>query len=158
MADGYSHVRQAKSLGSKLRTDTPLLYDLTRNIADFKAIEQKLRNCLSSHGELLDQATPRLSQLRFESRAAFKAAEKKLESMINSEQARTALQDDIITLRSDRLVLPIKAEYKGQIPGIIHAVSDSGATLFVEPFTAVNSTNNWKAVSYTHLRAHETDS
>ena len=144
VADGYSHVRQAKSLGSKLRTDTPLLYDLTRNIADFKAIEQKLRNCLSSHGELLDQATPRLSQLRFESRAAFKAAEKKLESMINSEQARTALQDDIVTLRSDRLVLPIKAEYKGQIPGIIHAVSDSGATLFVEPFTAVNSTNNWK--------------
>lgn len=147
IADAYMHVRKAKTIGSKLRSETPLLRELTKGISDFKTAEREIRTSISLHGELLDQASPALPQLRFESRSAYRNAEEKLEAIINSDELAPALQDNVVTFRSDRLVVPIKSDFRGQVPGIIHGVSDSGATLFIEPFSAVGATNRWKEKS-----------
>ncbi len=144
VAEGIRYIRKAKSLGSKLSSETPLLAEIIKGISDFAQLETEIRRSVSTHGELLDQASPLLRELRVASRSAYRRAEEKLESIIESEQGLSAVQEPVITFRSDRLVLPIKSDFKGQIPGIIHGVSDSGATLFVEPFSSVEITNYWK--------------
>ena len=143
VADAIDLVRQAKALGSR-RRDTPLIHQLTRNIADLRPLERELRAKLTPSGELKDDASPLLRELRRESRQSYQRATRALEQIASSDMGADVLQDHMFTVRAERLVLPVKADFRGRLPGIVHGVSDSGATLFIEPLSNVGLTNAWR--------------
>ena len=143
VADTLDLTRRAKLVG-RSAAKTPLLRNLARGITDLRPLERELRAKLSPSGELLDGASPYLRQLRAESRGAYRSAIRALEVVIDSDLAAEVLQDRFYTVRSDRLVLPVKADFRGRLPGIVHGVSDSGATLFIEPLSNVTLTNAWR--------------
>ena len=147
VADALDLTRRAKNLGGLLTGKTPLLRNLARNIPDFRPLERELRSKLSPSGELLDDASSYLRQLRAESRDAYRRATRALEVILESDLASEVLQDRLFTVRGERLVLPVKADFRGRLPGIVQGVSDSGATLFVEPMSNVSLTNAWREAS-----------
>ena len=140
-------VRNAKVAGSRLQAMTPILRSIARNIPDLKGLEQEIRRKVTSSGELADDATPHLRQLRREGRAAYQKAVAGLEGFMESSLAKEVLQEQLITVRAERLVVPVKAEFRGRFQGIVHDVSDSGATLFVEPVANLQLTNTWREYS-----------
>lgn len=144
VADGLDVARAAKALGGAARSRTPLLRALTRNIADLRPLERELRAKLTPAGELKDDASPLLRHLRAESRDAYHRAAGGLQAYVDSDLGAEVLQDRLYTVRGGRLVLPVKADFKGRMPGIVHGSSDSGATLFIEPFSNVQRTNRWR--------------
>ena len=144
VADGLDVARSAKALVGAARSRTPLLRSLTRNIADLRPLERELRAKLTPAGELKDDASPLLRQLRTESRDSYHQAAGGLQAYVDSDLGAEVLQDRLYTVRGGRLVLPVKADFKGRVPGIVHGSSDSGATLFIEPFSNVHRTNRWR--------------
>ncbi len=144
IADAVDLIRRAKAVGSRLQGKTPSLRNIARNITDLRSLEGELRGKLTPSGELKDDATPYLRQLRHESREAYRRATRSLEAIAASDLGLGVLQDRLFTVRADRLVLPVKADFRGRLPGIVHGVSDSGATLFIEPMSNVPLTNAWR--------------
>jgi DNA mismatch repair protein MutS2 len=144
IADTLDLTRRAKTAAGRSDTKTPLLRALARNITDLRPLERDIRSKLSSSGELVDNASPYLRQLRHESRDAYKRATRALESIISSDTGSEVLQEGIYTVRAERLVVPVKSDFKGRLPGIVHGVSDSGATLFIEPLSNIGHTNAWR--------------
>ena len=147
VADAIDLTRRAKAEGGRLGAKTPLLRNLARNITDLRSLERELRAKLSGSGELVDDASPLLRELRNEGRDAYRRATRALELIADSQLGAEVLQDPQFTVRSERLVLPVKADFRGRLPGIVHGVSDSGATLFIEPLSNVVLTNRWREVS-----------
>ncbi|HEY8799780.1 MAG TPA: hypothetical protein VIM20_04220, partial [Candidatus Limnocylindrales bacterium] len=110
----------------------PLLHALARELHALPAIRSTLARSFDPVGELLDTASPRLGGLRAAVRVAYDRLRRRLESLVGSELGG-ALQDPIITLRNGRYVVPVKAEARAKVKGIVHDSSGSGATLFIEP-------------------------
>ena len=144
VADTLAMVRQVKALGASLKAQTPLLRSLARNVPDVKGLEQELRRHVTPSGELADDATPYLRQLREERRANYRRAMEALEKIVDSEMGHQLLQERLVTVRAERLVVPVKVEFRGRFPGIVHDVSESGATLFMEPVSTVGLCNAWR--------------
>ena len=92
----------------------------------------------------MDSASPGLAQIRLELRSAYDRLMSKLNDIVNSPSYRTALQEPIVTQRGGRYVVPVKAEFKGQVKGIVHDQSASGATVFMEPLVVVELANRWR--------------
>ncbi|HSL93679.1 MAG TPA: endonuclease MutS2 [Bacillota bacterium] len=110
-------------------------------LTPLKHVEDEIAACIGESGEVLDSASDKLRRLRADIRSIHGGIKNKLESMIRSATVQKYLQDAIVTVRNNRYVLPVKAEYKGQVPGIIHDQSASGATLFIEPMVIVDMNN-----------------
>ena len=144
VADALDAARRAKTLGGAQGARAPLLRNVARNIADLRPTEREIRAKLTPAGELRDDASPLLARLRAESRDAYQRAASALQARIDSGEAADALQDNLFTVRGERLVLPVKADFKGKVPGVVHGTSDSGATLFIEPFANVERGNRWR--------------
>ena len=125
----------------KLKPKYPILGDLASEIGRFSAIETAISSAIAQSGDVMDSASPTLARVRSEVKVIHSRLTEKLHSFIQSSQYRTAIQEPVITIRSDRYCIPVKAEYKGQIPGIVHDSSASGATLFVEPTAVVELGN-----------------
>lgn len=104
---------------------------------------QEIRRCLLSEDEVSDDASPRLRSIRRSMAAANDRIHSQLNSMVNGS-VRTYLQDAVITMRNNRYCIPVKAEYKGQVPGMIHDQSSTGSTLFIEPAAVVTLNNQLK--------------
>ena len=147
VADALDAARRAKTLGGAQGARAPLLRNVARNIADLRPLEREIRAKLGPAGELQDDASPLLSRLRAASRDAYQRAAGGLQAYIDSGEAADALQDSLFTVRGERLVLPVKADFKGKVPGVVHGTSDSGATLFIEPFSNVERANRWREAS-----------
>ena len=94
-------------------------------------------------GELLDTASPRLGGLRAAVRVAYDRLRRRLDSLVGAELG-SALQEPIVTLRNGRYVVPVKAEARSRVKGIVHDASGSGQTLFIEPLVAVELGNAWR--------------
>ena len=122
----------------------PLLRDLGRGLHPLPAISSTLARSFDPAGELLDTASPRLSGLRAAVRVAFDRLRRRLDSLVSSVELGGALQEPIVTLRNGRYVVPVKAEAKGRIKGIVHDASGSGQTLFIEPLVIVELGNAWR--------------
>ena len=135
--------------------ELPLLAGIAENIPDLAAIEQAISSAISPAGELLDDASPTLRQLRNDSRTAYSRLNDVMQRSLRRFQRRSLLQEPIITQRNGRLVLLIKAEMKSQTPGIVHDVSDSGATVFVEPMPAIDLGNRWRETKLAEEREEE---
>ena len=121
----------------------PLLRDLAKQLQPLPAIASTLARSFDPAGELLDTASPRLGGLRAAVRVAFERLRRRLDSLVASELGN-ALQEPIITLRNGRYVVPVKAEARTRVKGIVHDASGSGATLFVEPLVVVELGNAWR--------------
>ena len=104
-------------------------------------LEDKIVNSIPSEDEIADSASSELADIRRKMRAAAARVRESLQKIISAPSMAKFLQDPIITTRSDRYVVPVKAECKGSVPGLVHDVSSSGATLFVEPMAAVKANN-----------------
>jgi DNA mismatch repair protein MutS2 len=122
----------------------PLLRDLGRGLHPLPAISSTLARSFDPAGELLDTASPRLGGLRAAVRVAFDRLRRRLDSLVSSAELGGALQEPIVTLRNGRYVVPVKAEAKGRIKGIVHDSSGSGQTLFIEPLVIVELGNAWR--------------
>ena len=121
----------------------PLLRDLGRQLHPIPAIASTLARSFDPAGELLDTASPRLGGLRAAVRIAFDRLRRRLDTLVASELGG-ALQEPIVTLRNGRYVVPVKADARSRVKGIVHDASGSGQTLFVEPLVVVELGNAWR--------------
>ena len=108
------------------------------------ALETRLTNSIVSEEELDDNASGELADIRRKIRNSGLKIRSQLDSMIRSPQIQKYLQDPIVTIRDGRFVIPVKAEYRGEIRGLVHDTSSSGATFFVEPMSVVEANNEIK--------------
>ncbi|MDR0952224.1 MAG: endonuclease MutS2 [Oscillospiraceae bacterium] len=115
-----------------------------------KYLEERIFASIISEEEMADSASSELSDIRRHIRAALARIRDALQKVISSPSYAKALQEPIITTRSGRYVVPVKAEHKGEVPGLVHDVSSSGATLFIEPLAVVKGNNEVR-----ELRAQE---
>ena len=136
-------IRIAKSALTK-ESDQMRLAAMAVNLPSYKFIEDELNRCILNEDEMFDGASPALSRIRRELRVANEKVREKLNSMIRSSTYQQYLQDPIITMRNGRFVIPVKQEYRKQIPGLIHDQSGSGQTLFIEPAAVVELGNTFK--------------
>jgi DNA mismatch repair protein MutS2 len=122
----------------------PLLRNLGRGLHPLPAIASTLARSFDPAGELLDTASPRLGGLRAAVRVAFDRLKRRLDSLVGSVEMGGVLQEPIVTLRNGRYVVPVRAEAKGRVKGIVHDSSGSGQTLFIEPLVIVELGNAWR--------------
>ena len=120
-----------------------LFYALRAN----KFLEEKINTSIVGEDEIADSASPELTSIRRQMRAAAARARDALTKIISSPSYAKALQEPIITMRSDRYVVPVKADHKGAVPGLVHDISASGMTLFVEPMGAVKANNELRELN-----------
>jgi DNA mismatch repair protein MutS2 len=132
--------RLATALADERR---PLLRDLGRDLHPLPALRATLARSFDPTGEMLDTASPRLGGLRAAVRVAYDRLRRRLDSLVTSELGG-ALQEPIVTLRNGRYVVPIRAEARSRVKGIVHDASGSGQTLFVEPLVVVELGNAWR--------------
>jgi DNA mismatch repair protein MutS2 len=121
--------------------DLPYIKILTRNLRGFPELMNFLERALDQEGNVLDQASPLLAELRREIRQLEAQIRRKLEEIVREPRVSQFLQDDFITQRSGRWVIPVRMDSKTQIPGVVHDVSRTGETAFVEPLNIINLAN-----------------
>jgi DNA mismatch repair protein MutS2 len=129
---------------ARQRDRIPLLADIAARIEPCEGLASEISRCINGQGEVVDHASAKLATIRRELRTAHERLLEKLNRMIASARLAPYLQDALVTQRSGRYVIPIKADFKGRIPGIVHDSSSSGATLFIEPLSAVEMGNQWR--------------
>ena len=120
----------------------PKLEDLAYILTPIKNLENEIENAIVSEEEISDRASSTLRNIRRSLKEKNSSVREKINSIVRSNAKY--LQDAIYTMRGDRYVLPVKAEYKGAVPGLVHDQSSTGATLFIEPMSLVNLNNEIK--------------
>ncbi len=119
----------------------PLLQEWTEEIPDLRDLQEELQSAIGPRGEILDSASPELRRLRREISLVRARIRQALENLWEKEELRKIFQEQIITLRSERYVVAVKAEFKNTLPGIIHDHSQSRATFFIEPLATLEENN-----------------
>ncbi len=140
--------RTARSALVTERDNTPRLKEKASLLGCFRNLEDDITTAILSEDEIADKASNELANIRRHLRGATERIKERLNSMIRSSAYQKYLQDPILTMRNDRYVLPVKAEYRASVPGLVHDQSASGATLFIEPMAAVemgNELKQWEA-------------
>ena len=148
---GVLNTRELLQIASVLRTtrnvasysgvgeEKTCIHSIFKSLTPNKYLEEKISGAILSEDEIADNASAELADLRRKIRVTSGKAREVLQRIISS--SAKYLQEAIITIRSNRFVVPVKAEYKGSIPGLVHDVSASGSTYFIEPMGAVKANN-----------------
>lgn len=144
ISDLLSISKMVKSFIFRFRENAPTLYKIVFPVDDLSEIKKRIDFCITETGEINENATPEMRELSQKVRSVKNKIIKKLESYISSNEYSQMLMDSYYTQREDRYVLPIKAEYKSKIDGIVHDSSSSGATIFLEPEKLVELNNQLK--------------
>src|SRR3989440_1844532 len=134
--------RIARTLG-RLDESYPWLQAQRHRMGHFRGIINAITGAINDRGEVMDAASPALQRIRSELRVTHTRLVDRLNAMLASAQYRNAVQETLVTTRNGRYVIPIKAELKGQVKGIVHDQSSSGATLFIEPLAVTELNNQW---------------
>ena len=135
----------AARVGEALRSERPpLLHELGRSIKPMPQLRARLEQSLDPAGELLDSASPALGGLRRAVRVAYERLRSRLETIVHQTDIAGALQEPLVTLRNGRYVVPVRADARGRVKGIVHDQSGSGQTLFIEPLVVVELGNTWR--------------
>lgn len=133
--------RRMKSYLSECSEECTVLGEIREKLLTAKSLEDRINACIISETEIADDASADLSAIRRKMKNLNGKIKETLNSMIHSAHYKKFLQDPIVTMRSDRYVIPVRAEYKSEVPGIVHDTSSTGLTLFIEPMGVVNSNN-----------------
>ncbi|MCS7219761.1 MAG: endonuclease MutS2, partial [Anaerolineae bacterium] len=129
---------------TRLSGQFPRLAEIAARIEPCDSLVDEIGRCISERGEVLDAASPALARIRSEKRIVHTRLMNLLERLVASPEYAPYLQEAIITQRQGRYVIPLRVEFKGRIPGLVHDQSTSGATLFIEPLAAVELNNRWR--------------
>ncbi|MEA4810997.1 MAG: endonuclease MutS2 [Anaerolineaceae bacterium] len=124
--------------------ETPALKTMAEGLSDGSGLIDHINRTISERGEVLDSASAELKNIRSEMKVTHARLFERLERYINEPRSARMLQETLITTRNGRYVLPLRSEFKGQIKGLVHDQSSSGATLFVEPLVVVEWNNKYK--------------
>jgi DNA mismatch repair protein MutS2 len=130
-----------KSHLMNLPNELPLLSGLARDIVALDQLQKDIDGCLSPTGDLLDTASPKLVSVRHRMREVRQELLTHLQAIITSPRGRRIIQEPIVTEREGRYVIPVKVEFRRQIKGIVHDVSNTEATVFIEPWTTIEMQN-----------------
>lgn len=138
--------RKIKRFISKLTEDTslPILLSHSEQITELGFLEDKINACINEYGEVVDSASPELRTIRQQIRMFEGRVKEKLEQILRNASYQKMLQENIVTIRNSRYVIPVKQEYRSVFGGIVHDQSASGATLFIEPEVVVQINNQLK--------------
>lgn len=120
------------------------LQDLLVTLDPLTTLKNNIRRCIISEDEISDDASTNLKNIRRQIRVAGDRVHTELNALINSQSFRTYLQENVITTRNGRYCVPVKAEYKSQVPGMVHDQSSTGSTFFIEPMAIVRLNNEIK--------------
>jgi DNA mismatch repair protein MutS2 len=140
-------IRSLRVAIGKLKDKLPALWDIASGIKDLPHLESEIGRCLTPTGEILDSASEKLSSLRQQLKTAREEILGRLDSIIKSRHSQRFLQEPLIMMRHDRYVVPVKAEMRKEIKGIVHDISNTGATVFVEPLATVEMGNQLREVA-----------
>lgn len=144
-------IRVAQETVMSMKGRTPLLEGIAKDIPDLRDLSKEVFKFVSDQGEILSSATPKLARLRANVSKTFQRVMRAMERIANSSSTRQSLQSNAIATRGDRLVLEVRTDARDSIQGIVHDVSSSGSTLFVEPLKVVDLCNDWReTVAETH--------
>jgi DNA mismatch repair protein MutS2 len=146
---------QLRSALAKLSEELPLLWNIADGIAELHQLEKDIADCIAPTGELLDSASPKLAAVRQQWKEVRQQLLHSLEDIIRSPKRRRIIQEPIITEREGRYVIPIKVEFRREMKGIVHSVSNTGDTVFVEPWTAVEQGNTLRELALEETREIE---
>jgi DNA mismatch repair protein MutS2 len=124
-----------------IAADFPRLWDIAGGIVELRQIERDIAGCIDPAGEVLDTASPDLARIRQELRETRAQIMERLENIVNSPRGKRLLQEDVITEREGRYVILVKTENRHDIKGIVHDISNTGATVFMEPTVTVGLGN-----------------
>ena len=134
---------KAYSRGARSDLPSDSLDSMFEQLAPLTPLSSEIRRCILSEDEISDDASPALLQVRRNMKVTNDRIHTQLSGLVNGN-ARTYLQDSVITMRNGRYCIPVKAEYKGQVPGMIHDQSSTGSTLFIEPMAVVKLNNDMR--------------
>lgn len=150
IADLLTAARRAKEYFNADAAEKTAIDHLFLSLHGNRFLEEKIKRCLPDEDTVADAASPELADIRRHMRAAQAKSRQILQKIISSPTYGKILQETIITQRDGRFVVPVKAEHKGDLPGLVHDVSATGATVFVEPMGVVQANNE-----YVELEAKE---
>ncbi len=139
-------MRAAREAKDVLQTgdENSLLCNLANRLTSHRSVEEEIARCILAEDEISDNASAELNRIRRQMKIVGERVREKLNSMLRSMTTQKYLQEAVITIRNGRYVLPVKAECRSQIPGLVHDQSSSGATLFIEPSAVVELGNENK--------------
>ena len=127
---------------------TPILAGIVEDIPDLDELRRQIRRSIGEHGgEVLDSASEAIASIRRRLRPAYERVIESLNGIIQSPDDREALQDNVISVRGERLALQVKADMRHRVPGVVLDASNTGATLFIEPFATVELCNEWRELA-----------
>jgi DNA mismatch repair protein MutS2 len=121
-----------------------LLCNMANRLTSHRSVEEEVARCILAEDEISDNASSELNRIRRQMKIVNERVREKLNGMLRSPTTQKYLQEPIITIRNGRYALPVKAEHRSQVPGLVHDQSSSGATLFVEPAAVVELGNEYK--------------
>lgn len=134
-------LKNARTLKALTPEQTGTLTGYIESLVPDKTSEDRIFSSILSEDEMADGASPELATIRRKTRSAADRIKTTLQSMVHSGHYQKFLQDSLVTMRNGRYVVPVKAEHRGDVRGIVHDISSSGGTVFIEPETVVNANN-----------------
>ena len=145
VADVLMATRNMKNYcGNKDFEDDNVIVTMCQSLVPNKQLEDRIRMCIISEDEISDNASPALYDIRRKIRDTQNSIKDKLNDLIKSTKYQKYMQDPIVTMRGDRYCIPVKQEHRGDVQGLVHDASASGATLFIEPMSVVEANNGIK--------------
>jgi len=158
-AEDFLHISRCLYVFGKLLNYYDDSFEILRDyfscITRCEPLEREISRCIKDSGEISDNASPKLAEARRNIRKAHDNIRDKLQNIIQSSEYKTMLQDAIVTLRGERFCVPVKAEYRGSFPGMVHDQSSTGATVFMEPLSVIELNNKIKELHLEEKREEE---
>lgn len=130
-----------RNLKRYTKEQTGALEEYFSELVSAKPIEDEINRAIVSEDEIADAASPALANVRRKMKNTGAKIKDSLDSMVRSGHYQKFLMDNIVTMRNNRYVVPVKAEHRSEVPGIVHDMSASGSTVFIEPSSVVNANN-----------------
>jgi DNA mismatch repair protein MutS2 len=155
VADAARAATTARRALTRLQGDVPLLANLAAGIGELDPLRSLIGAAIDDRAEVRDDASPELRQIRSEVASAHDRLQQRMQALASSAALRPALQEPIVTIRDGRYVLPVRAEARGAVRGVVHDTSASGATVFVEPLAVVDLGNEWRELQVQERREVE---
>ncbi len=147
--------QHVKSALTRTAANLPLLAEMGERLSEQPRVVAEISRSIDPRGEVTDDASPALRLVRRDIRIAHDRLHSKLQEFLSSSAGRTVTQEPIVTLRDGRYVIPVKSEFRGEVRGIVHDVSSSGATVFIEPLAVVDLANKWRELQIEEAREVE---